>query len=83
MKLRAHLVAAVSAPIDLVSLNAAPIVLRHEVSETGMCLFTRTPDVETGFVTRTRSRYLDFKPYREMQWQLAGERLAARRGAQA
>jgi predicted nucleotidyltransferase len=83
MRLRAHLVAAIPAPIDLVSLNTASIVLRHEVTETGRCLFARTPEVETEFVTRTRSRYFDFKPYRETQWQLAGERLAARRGAQA
>jgi predicted nucleotidyltransferase len=83
MKLRAHLVAAISAPIDLVSLNTASIALRHEVTETGRCLFARIPEVETEFVTRARSQYLDFKPYRETQWQLAGERLAARRGPPA
>jgi hypothetical protein len=42
-------------------------------------LFARDPDVETDFVTRARARYWDFKPYRDVQWRLAGERLAERR----
>lgn len=78
-RLRADIVAGSGVPVDLVSLNDAPIVLAHEVTETGQCLYARTPDVETEFVTRTRSRYWDFKPYREEQWRLAGERLAERR----
>ena len=50
----------------------------HEVVEAGVRLFARDPDVETEFVTRTRARWWDFKPYREAQWRLAGERLAER-----
>lgn len=80
VRLRADLVAEVGTPVDLVSLNDAPIVLAHEVVESGVCLFARTPDVEVDFVTRTRARYWDFKPYREAQWRLAGERLAERSG---
>lgn len=83
MRLRADLVSGVRAPIDLVALNTAPIVLAHEIADTGICLFARNPDVETAFVVRARSRYLDFKPYREAQWRLAGERLAERRGTPA
>lgn len=75
---RADLLVKTGAPIDLISLNDAPIVLAHEVTETGVCLYARTPDVETEFVTRTRARYWDFKPYLEEQWRLAGERFAAR-----
>lgn len=78
MRARADLVAATSIQIDLVSLNDAPIVLAHEIAETGRCLFARDPAVETEFVTRARSRYWDFKPYREEQWRLAGKRLEAR-----
>ncbi len=77
---RADLVAATGAAIDLVSLNEAPIVLAHEIVDAGRCLYARTPDAETEFVTRTRARYWDFKPYRDEQWRLAGERLAERRG---
>jgi predicted nucleotidyltransferase len=77
MKLRADIPS--SAPIDLVSLNDASILLAHEIVESGICLFARTPDVQTEFVTRARARYWDFEPYREEQWRLAGERLEERR----
>jgi predicted nucleotidyltransferase len=79
MRRRADLVAGTGAPIDLVSLNDASTVLAHEVVEGGICLYARAPDIETEFVTRTRARYWDFKPYRDEQWRLAGERLAERR----
>jgi predicted nucleotidyltransferase len=78
-RLRADLVEATSAPIDLLSLNEASIVLTHEVVESGRCLFARTPEIETEFVTRARGRYWDFKPYRDEQWRLVGQRLAERR----
>ena len=79
-RLRADLVLAVGASIDLVSLDRAPIVLAHEVVDSGSCLFTRCPEDETDFVVRTRSRWLDFQPFREEQWRLAGERLRERLG---
>jgi hypothetical protein len=78
-RLRADLALEIGAPIDLVSLPEASIVLAHEVAETGECLFARTPEDETEFVLRARARYWDFVPYREEQWRLAGERLEARR----
>ena len=79
MKCRADLIEATRAPIDLISLNEASIMLAWEVVDRGVCLFARDPDVETDFVTRARARYWDFKPYRDVQWRLAGERLAERR----
>jgi predicted nucleotidyltransferase len=79
MRRRAQLVAATSVSVDLVSLNEAPVSLAHEVVDGGVCLFARRPDAETEFVTRSRARYWDFKPYRETQWRLAGERAARRR----
>jgi len=79
-RLRAELVQATGLPVDLVSLNGATTVLAHEVVETGRCLYARHPDVETEFVTRTRSRYWDFAPYRAAQWRLAGERIEERLG---
>ena len=78
LRLRADVVTAVGLPIDLVSLDRAPIVLAHEVAEHGRCLFARTPELETEFVVRARARYWDFKPFLETQWRLAGERLRER-----
>ena len=78
MRLRADLVDETRAPIDLVLLNDASIVLAHEVADSGRCLYARTPEVEVAFVTRARARYWDFKPYRDAQWRLAGQRLAER-----
>lgn len=78
MRLRADLVLVVRRPIDLVSLNGAPIVLAHEVVDGGTCLFARSPELEADFVCSTRARYWDFAYYREEQWRLAGERLATR-----
>jgi predicted nucleotidyltransferase len=77
-KRQADVISVTSVPIDLVSLNDASIVLAHEVVESGVCLYARTPEAETEFVTRARARYWDFRPYRDEQWRLAGQRLAER-----
>ncbi len=83
MRLRADTIIAAGAPIDLVALDDAGVVLAWEVAETGACLFARDPDDEVAFITRARARYWDFKPFLEEQWRLAGERLAERqRGPQ-
>jgi predicted nucleotidyltransferase len=79
MRLRADAIAAAGAPIDLIALDDAGVVLAWEVAETGRCLFVRDPDDEVSFVTHARARYWDFKPFLEAQWRLAGERLAERR----
>ncbi len=78
MRWRADLVIATKVPIDLTSLNEAPIVLAHEVVEGGVCLYAKGPEIETEFVTRIRARYWDFKPYRDEQWRLAEARLTDR-----
>jgi len=79
MRRRADLVGDLHAPIDLVPLNRASIVLAHEIAEHGRCLFARTPEVETEFVVRARARYWDFRPLLETQWRHAGQRLEERR----
>lgn len=78
--LRADVVAHARADVDLVSLNDASVVLAHEIVESGRCLYADPPEAEVDFVTRVRARYWDFKPFRDEQWRLAGERLAERRG---
>lgn len=67
-------------PVDLVSLDEAPIVLAHEIVEGGRCLYARSPDDETELVTRTRMRWFDWLPVRERQWQASAERLEERLG---
>ena len=65
--------------IDLVSLNRAGIALAHEVVDTGRCLYSDPPELETEFVCRVQMRYLDFRYYLDQQWRIAGERLEERR----
>ena len=78
LRIRADLIAVTGVEIDLVSLNDAPVVLAHEVADSGRCLYARNADVELEFVTRARARYWDFKPFLDAQWRLAGERLRQR-----
>jgi predicted nucleotidyltransferase len=79
LDLRADVARAAGGPIDLVSLNSASVVLAREVAESGRCLFADPPEAETEFVVRARSRYMDFKPFLDEQWRLAGERGEERR----
>jgi uncharacterized protein len=82
LRLRADLVTVTGVQIDLLSLNDAPIVLAHEIADSGRCLFARPPEIETDFVVRARARYLDWQPFREEQWKQSGERSEGRhRGA--
>ena len=79
LRLRAEVVDAAQRPIDLMSLNDAPIVLAHEIADSGRCLFAASPEIETDFVVRARARYLDWQPFRDEQWRNAGERIDERR----
>lgn len=74
LELQADAGLAAGGEIDLVLLNDAPVVLAHEVAETGRCLYADRPELETDFVTRTHMRFLDFKYYLDRQWHLIGER---------
>lgn len=67
-------------PVDLVSLDDAPIVVAHEIVEGGRCLHARSPDDETELVTRTRMRWFDWLPMRARQWRASAERLEERLG---
>jgi predicted nucleotidyltransferase len=80
LRIQGELAERTGAPVDLVNLEDAGVVLRHEVAASGVCLFARSPDDETNFVTRARARYWDFKPYLDEQWRLAGVRLSERQG---
>lgn len=84
LRLRADVIEAAGGPIDLVALHDASVVLAHEVVETGRCLYARSGDARTAFVTRALARYWDFLPYLREQWDLAARRAEERlRGAPA
>jgi predicted nucleotidyltransferase len=80
LRLQGRLQEAARLPVDLVSLDGAPIVLAHEIIEGGRCLYSRSPDDETELVTRTRMRWWDWLPVREQQWRASAERLEGRLG---
>jgi predicted nucleotidyltransferase len=80
LRMRADLVVTTGAPIDLVPLDAAGVVLAHEIAQHGRCLYARVPDAAQEFVARARMRFLDWRPFRDEQWRAAGERAAERRG---
>lgn len=84
LRLRADLVAEVGEPLDLVSLNDAPILFARQVVDHGRCLYADRPQTEVDFVVRARARYWDFKPLIEESWRLIAERRKARSlGSQA
>ena len=78
LELRARVVEEVHLPIDLIPLNEASVILRHEIVETGRCLYARRPELETDFVVRSRARYWDFAPFFREQKRLARLRSAER-----
>ncbi|HSF41688.1 MAG TPA: nucleotidyltransferase domain-containing protein [Thermoanaerobaculia bacterium] len=78
LRLRERTATAVEGDIDLVSLNAAGVVLAREVVDSGRCLYANPPELEIDFICRARMRYLDFKPFLDEQWRISGERLKER-----
>jgi predicted nucleotidyltransferase len=78
LRLREDVALHAGGDIDLGSLNDAGIVLAHEVADTGRCLYSNPPELETEFVSRIQMKYLDFKYYLDQQWRISGERLEER-----
>ncbi|OGD47006.1 hypothetical protein A3K69_01570 [Candidatus Bathyarchaeota archaeon RBG_16_57_9] len=52
----------VGGPVDLVFLNAAPLLLRHQVIKHGRVLFSRDEAARVQFETRSVKEYMDFRP---------------------
>jgi hypothetical protein len=73
------LILAVGGPLDLLSLNEAGIPLAFEVADSGVCLLSRTSELDLEWRCQTRLRFLDFKFYLDRQWSELGERLGDRR----
>jgi len=49
-------------PVDLVFLNDAPLLLRHQVIKHGRVLFSRDEAARVEWETKTVKEYLDFRP---------------------
>ena len=81
-ELRARVAVAVP-EADLVVLNDAGPVLRHEVVTTGRCLLARDEREQAEFEILTLSRYLDFEPMRRVQREYLRARVEERRGSPA
>jgi predicted nucleotidyltransferase len=56
-----------TSPVDLKTLNRAPLSFRYQVIKTGFPVFARDDTVRVTFETSTVSRYLDFAPFRREQ----------------
>lgn len=63
--------------VDLVVLNGAPPLLAHQVISKGKLLFSRDDRARTAFEVRTKLRYLDTKPLREIQRRYLYRRIRA------
>lgn len=77
--LRARVASAGGAPVDLVILNDAGVVARHEVVTGGRCLFARDVREQAEFEIQAISQYLDFQPVLRLQDQYLRERVEERR----
>lgn len=53
--------------VDFIILNNAPPLLAHEVIRYGEVLFCRDERARVAFEVKTKQRYLDTKPLRELQ----------------
>lgn len=52
----------VGSPVDLVFLNDAPLLLRHQVIKHGRVLFSKDEAARVEWETRSVKEYMDFKP---------------------
>ena len=55
--------------IDLISLNSAGPILRHEIISTGILLHTKSTVLKADRETQWVNEYCDFEPYRRLFWQ--------------
>ncbi|KGM98410.1 nucleotidyltransferase [Clostridium novyi A str. 4552] len=53
--------------IDLVILNSANSVLRHQIVKYGKIIFMENEDIKVNFEVRTLKEYMDMEPFRKTQ----------------
>ncbi len=60
--------------VDVVILNTAPPLLRHEVVK-GRILFERSPEARVEFIVDVQRKYLDLKPFYAIDYAYMKQRL--------
>jgi uncharacterized protein len=70
-----ELSALLSTRVDLVILNSAKIVLKHQVLKNGLLLHTKSNEARRTFHELTIREYLDFKPALQVQREYMRKRL--------
>jgi predicted nucleotidyltransferase len=55
--------------IDLVVLNSAPPLLKHEVIKNGKVLFEKEPELRWDFEVNSELKFYDFEPVRRLFWE--------------
>ncbi len=65
LELARHLDRLADRPVDVVVLNTAPLVLRHQVLVTGRLLYEGERAARVNFEVRTGKLYADLRPMRE------------------
>ena len=61
--------------VDVVILNSARIVLKHQVLKSGILIYTKSNEARRAFHERTIRDYLDFKPALQVQREYMHKRL--------
>ncbi|MEW6069326.1 MAG: nucleotidyltransferase domain-containing protein [Candidatus Thermoplasmatota archaeon] len=61
--------------IDVVILNDAPLLLRHEVIKAKKPIFVRDEATRIDFESMSELKYYDFLPYRKMFWEALKKRI--------
>jgi len=70
-----ELSALLSTRVDVVILNSAKIVLKHQVLKSGILIYTKSNEARRTFHERTIREYLDFKPALLVQREYMHKRL--------
>lgn len=61
--------------VDVVILNSAKIVLKHQVLKSGLLIYTKSNEARRTFHERTIREYLDFKPALQVHREYMHKRL--------
>ena len=61
--------------IDVLILNTAPLILRHEVIKNGLILFEKEPSSRIDFEVSSELKFYDFKPYHQLFWETLVRRI--------
>ena len=75
LELKMRLTEACQREVDLVILNKATPLLKHQIYLNNKLLFTRDKSLESNFKVRTIFEYHDIKPYLDLSYRKMIERL--------